>query len=456
MKAHQVVAHREKLTELVPLLAGIGIGGMITAISYGIAAWSAYELYKFFEKYNEDPDQLSDDDWADAFIDLCLLFVPAVAKLGKGALVRLIPKSWQRKGAEWLKKTAYGRAKEYYAAEKARKARQATDIFGNKKYDVNQKGLKQRTQAARDRKAAGDQARNKALGKTDDAAEIITDPKSYSSTIGKSASPGFRSKAATATLGTMTFLAGPLNTLIGIGGLWLAWETFSQSVEGLDPNSPEYKKAFGAFLTVVVTQLLLGNILSKAITYIGAIPILAASGGRLALTAALTKISQPAVKAALIYFINTAEGKQWLEGMLSSVLGGNYESIGTWSKSILDLAGLGSLLPDGKKAVNGQVQGGQVQGGQSEQPGKQTSTGNPIPQSSGYWYMDLKTGEITNKPGDDSAMVAKGPGKTPLSSAALSTDPGLRIFRQKEVAAGRPDPLAQLYKPGEQVPYLAR
>jgi len=447
MKAHEIVSPREKLTELVPLLAGIGIGGMITAISYGIAAFSAYELYKFFEKYNEDPDKLSDEDWQDAFIDLSLLFVPAIAKLGKNALVRLIPNSWQRKGGEWLKKTSYGRAKEYYAAQKSRQARQATDIFGNKKYDVDQKGLKQRTQAARDRKTAGDNARDKALGKT---REIITDPKSYSRTIGRSASPGFTAKAATGTLGTMTFLAGPLNKLIGIGGLWLAWETFSLSVEGLDPDSPEYKKAFGTFLTVVVTQLLLGNILSKAITYIGAIPILAASGGRLALTAALAKISQPAVKAALIYFINTAEGKKWLEGMLSSVLGGNYESIGTWSKAILDLAGLGSLLPGGKKTND------QKQGGQSQSPGTQTSTEYPIPQSSGFWYMNLKTGEITDKPGDDSAMVAKGPNKTPLSSAALSTDPGLTIFRQKELSAGRPDPLAQLYKPGEQVPYLAR
>ena len=106
MKVHQIVSERtESLNEAVPLvIAGIGIGTIITAISVGMSAWSAYEIYKFIGKYNQDPESITDDEWNDLFIDAVLLFTPGFAKLGKAGILKLIPKSWQSKGGKWLKK----------------------------------------------------------------------------------------------------------------------------------------------------------------------------------------------------------------------------------------------------------------------------------------------------------------------------------------------------------------
>lgn len=106
MKVHQIVSERtESLNEAVPLvIAGVGIGTIITLISAGMSAWSAYEIYKFIGKYNQDPESITDDEWNDLFIDAVLLFTPGFAKLGKAGIIKLIPKSWQSKGGKWLKK----------------------------------------------------------------------------------------------------------------------------------------------------------------------------------------------------------------------------------------------------------------------------------------------------------------------------------------------------------------
>jgi hypothetical protein len=105
MKVHQIIAERTKpLNEAVPLvIAGVGIGTIITAISVGMSAWSAYEIYKFIGKYNEDPEAITDEQWEDLWIDAILMFTPGFAKLGKVGILKLIPKSWQSKGGRWLK-----------------------------------------------------------------------------------------------------------------------------------------------------------------------------------------------------------------------------------------------------------------------------------------------------------------------------------------------------------------
>lgn len=105
MKVHQIVSERtESLNEAVPLIiAGVGIGTIITAISVGMSAWSAYEIYKFIGKYNEDPDSITDEEWEDLWIDAILMFTPGFAKLGKAGILKLIPKSWRSKGGKWLK-----------------------------------------------------------------------------------------------------------------------------------------------------------------------------------------------------------------------------------------------------------------------------------------------------------------------------------------------------------------
>ena len=135
MKVHQIVSERtESLNEAVPLvIAGIGIGTIITAISVGMSAWSAYEIYKFIGKYNQDPEAITDDEWNDLFIDAVLLFTPGFAKYGKAGILKLIPKSWQFRGGKWMKKTVMERL------AKLKQTSKAIEKINLKKYDPNSK-----------------------------------------------------------------------------------------------------------------------------------------------------------------------------------------------------------------------------------------------------------------------------------------------------------------------------
>ena len=103
MKVYEIISEEQQLNELAPVLGAIGIGGVLTAISVGISAWSAYKLYEFTKKYNEDPDAITDEQWREMFIDLALLFTPGLAKLGKSVLKKIIPDSWLKKGGDWVK-----------------------------------------------------------------------------------------------------------------------------------------------------------------------------------------------------------------------------------------------------------------------------------------------------------------------------------------------------------------
>ena len=135
MKVHQIVSERtESLNEAVPLvIAGIGIGTIITAISVGMSAWSAYEIYKFIGKYNQDPEAITDDEWNDLFIDAVLLFTPGFAKYGKAGILKLIPKSWQFRGGKWRNKTVMERL------AKLKQTSKAIEKINLKKYDPNSK-----------------------------------------------------------------------------------------------------------------------------------------------------------------------------------------------------------------------------------------------------------------------------------------------------------------------------
>jgi hypothetical protein len=104
MKVYDIISEeREQLNEFLPLIAGIGIGGILTAISVGISAWNAYDIYKFVKKYNEDPKKITDDEWIELFIDSALLFTPALSKLGRSAITSVLPKSWLAKGGQWFR-----------------------------------------------------------------------------------------------------------------------------------------------------------------------------------------------------------------------------------------------------------------------------------------------------------------------------------------------------------------
>lgn len=107
MKVYDIISEeKEQLNEFIPLLiGGLTIGGILTAINIGISAWGAYDIYKFIEKYNDDPEKITDDEWGELWIDAALLFAPVLGKLGRGVFVRLVPKSWIAKGGAWLKES---------------------------------------------------------------------------------------------------------------------------------------------------------------------------------------------------------------------------------------------------------------------------------------------------------------------------------------------------------------
>jgi hypothetical protein len=105
MKVYDIISEeKEQLNEFVPLLiGGLTIGGILTAINIGMSAWGAYDIYKFIEKYNDDPEKITDDEWGELFIDAALLFAPVLGKIGRAGFVRLLPKSWIVKGGAWFK-----------------------------------------------------------------------------------------------------------------------------------------------------------------------------------------------------------------------------------------------------------------------------------------------------------------------------------------------------------------
>jgi hypothetical protein len=105
MKVYDIISEeKEQLNEFIPLLiGGLTIGGILTAINIGISAWGAYDIYKFIEKYNDDPEKITDDEWGELWIDAALLFAPVLGKLGRAGFVKLLPKSWIVKGGAWFK-----------------------------------------------------------------------------------------------------------------------------------------------------------------------------------------------------------------------------------------------------------------------------------------------------------------------------------------------------------------
>ncbi len=108
MKIYEIVAEKyypveeDRLDEFVPIIAGLSIGGVISAISVVLAAMSFADIIKFIGKYNEDPSKISQDEWNDLFIDVMLLAIPGVAKLGRGVVVKMLPKKIVSKGGKWL------------------------------------------------------------------------------------------------------------------------------------------------------------------------------------------------------------------------------------------------------------------------------------------------------------------------------------------------------------------
>lgn len=108
MKVNEIIAE-DRLDEALPIIGGIGLAGALTLISAALTGWSIFEIAQKTSKYADDPNSLNDDDWDGLFLDVALLVVPGFAKLGRAALVKLMPKSVLRWCGGWLRKRVLDR-----------------------------------------------------------------------------------------------------------------------------------------------------------------------------------------------------------------------------------------------------------------------------------------------------------------------------------------------------------
>lgn len=116
MKVNEIlIENKKQINELAPvLIGGVGIGTIMAAISALLAGWTLVELIQFISKYNEDPDQITDNEWDNLLFDILLIVIPA----GGGKLVKkLIPDSVKTRLSNWLKNKILTRYRELNRAK---------------------------------------------------------------------------------------------------------------------------------------------------------------------------------------------------------------------------------------------------------------------------------------------------------------------------------------------------
>ena len=150
MKVHEIITEEEQLNEFVPIvLGGLGWGAAITAIGAFLTGLSIIEIYQLVNKYSDEPENMSDDDWDTLFIDVALLALPGAAKLGKAVLMKTLPKSVLRRGGSWLRKRVLDKVKKERATN-----RQKVDNKIAKGVSPQKAADLKKTLAARNAKAA--------------------------------------------------------------------------------------------------------------------------------------------------------------------------------------------------------------------------------------------------------------------------------------------------------------
>ena len=142
MKVNEILTeNNSQLNEAIPLIAGIGVGALLTAVSAALAGYSAFELYKLVKKYNEDPDAVTDDQYGDMFFDIALLAVPAVGRLGKAGIVKLVPNSMKRRLGKWLRKRVVTKVRNQRVAKTTKAAKSTSSKAMSKARAANAKAL---------------------------------------------------------------------------------------------------------------------------------------------------------------------------------------------------------------------------------------------------------------------------------------------------------------------------
>jgi hypothetical protein len=148
MKVYQIISETRRLDEALPL-APIGI--VIGYVSVFLTAMTIDDIYQALSSYNEDPDSLTDDDWGEIFLDISLLAVPSLGKMGgKAALKKVVPESWIRRGGSWIKKDIIDKLKKdkqkYGPRAQAEKSPKEQARL-KQKYDKSRANAKKRAEA---------------------------------------------------------------------------------------------------------------------------------------------------------------------------------------------------------------------------------------------------------------------------------------------------------------------
>lgn len=100
MKVYDIISEK-RIDEALPLL---GIPAILAAVSAFMAGLTAMEIYGFVKKYNENPEDVSDEDWNNIFFDLAFSAIPAFGKLSRPLLLKVIPDKLKATGGQWTKK----------------------------------------------------------------------------------------------------------------------------------------------------------------------------------------------------------------------------------------------------------------------------------------------------------------------------------------------------------------
>lgn len=79
------------LISRLPAIAGVTFPTIMASVSAAIAGYGILQLYQLVNQYGDDPESLTDDDWGNLGIDLALVAIPVLGRVGKPVILKLLP-----------------------------------------------------------------------------------------------------------------------------------------------------------------------------------------------------------------------------------------------------------------------------------------------------------------------------------------------------------------------------
>lgn len=111
MKVNEIVREEnlnEALGAAIPIAGGaavVSLSSIWRAVTIGFAAYGSYQIYELLKENNYDPDEMSDEEWLELFMQLATIFVPSIGKAGTAAVVARLPDWFKTKAIQFVKWT---------------------------------------------------------------------------------------------------------------------------------------------------------------------------------------------------------------------------------------------------------------------------------------------------------------------------------------------------------------